>query len=225
MVKNTSVFSYKKGNSFLHRIPAWCKLLFIPLINILFFCLPPFFSAVLILIQFVIACSLHFSASEQFSDLRAVFYYALLLVFYKLIFYFSGNAAILFDDGKFSLMHLWNEEKDTLFLLVKLFCIMQSASLVFKTSTSLELRSGIECIETFVRKIFHLKKSTDFTDAVSLFLNFIPMVSRIWEQSKRAFIARGGKNSLRMYTVLLPVLFSVGMKKAWNTSRALLVRR
>ena len=89
---------------------------------------------------------------------------------------------------------------------------MQSASLVFKTSTSLELREGIFKIEKLVRKILHLKNKATFTDTFSMFLNFIPLVSKIWEQSKKAWLARGGKNFVKMYLALLPVLFSVGMK-------------
>jgi len=93
---------------------------------------------------------------------------------------------------------------------------MQSASLVFKTSTSLELREGIGTI--FGQKSL-------FTNAISMFLNFIPMVAKIWEQSKRAWFARGGKHNIKMYTTLMPVLFSVGMKKAYNAARAVSIRK
>ena len=57
-----------------------------------------------------------------------------------------------------------------------------------------------------------------------MFLNFIPMLAQIWEQSKKAWQARGGKKGVKMYGVLLPVLFSVGMKKAYNQARAIFVR-
>lgn len=57
-----------------------------------------------------------------------------------------------------------------------------------------------------------------------MFLNFIPMLSQIWEQSKKAWFARGGKKGIRMYGTLLPVLFSVGLKKAYNQARAISLR-
>lgn len=123
----------------------------------------------------------------------------------------QGNAAAFFD-------------LETIFLLLKLFCVMQSASIVFKTSTLLQLREGIGQIEGAVRKVLHLKKNTVFTNAISMFLNFIPMLSQIWEQSKKAWFARGGKKGIKMYSVLLPVLFSVGMKKAYNQARAISIR-
>lgn len=93
---------------------------------------------------------------------------------------------------------------------------MQSASLMFKTSTSLELRDGIG-------RVFGYKSV--ITNALFMFLNFIPMVSKIWEQSKKAWIARGGKENIKMYTTLLPVLFSVGLKKAYNAARAVSIRK
>lgn len=113
---------------------------------------------------------------------------------------------------------------ETLFLLVKLFCVMQSASLVFKTSTLLQLREGIGSIEETIRKIFHLKQRNTFTNILSMFLNFVPMLAQIWEQSKKAWKARGGKAGIKMYAVLLPVLFSIGMKKAYNQARAIAIR-
>lgn len=92
---------------------------------------------------------------------------------------------------------------------------MQTSSLVFKTSTSLEMREGIS-------KIFGRKSA--ITNAISMFLNFIPMISKIWQQSKVAWKIRGGKNGIKMYFVLLPILFSVGMKKAYNLAKAVQIR-
>lgn len=222
MVKSVSskysMFAYKKGSSFLHRCPAWIKLLVIPVVNILFLCLPIYFALSLILVQIVLAFILKFTVREQLSDLKVVLYYAFFVLFMDLIMALGkGN----FD---FAAIFSWDHQRESVFLLAKIFCVMQSASLVFKTSTSLELREGIGTIEGAIRKFLHLKKKNTFTDALSLFLNFIPMVSKIWEQSKRAWVARGGKQSIRMYLTLLPVLFSVGMKKAWNQARALSIR-
>lgn len=206
-----TLFSYKAGSSFLHKTPACIKLLFIPLINILFLFLPPFFACGLVIVQFVLACCLRFTFKEQLADLKPVIYYGILLYGYKLILVFTSPAATFWDS-------------DTLFLLVKLFCVMQSASLVFKTSTLLQLREGIGQIESFIRKLPFLKKKNTFTNAISMFLNFIPMLSQIWEQSKKAWFARGGKKGIRMYGTLLPVLFSVGLKKAYNQARAISLR-
>jgi len=205
-----SLFSYKKGSSFLHRCPAWCKILFIPVINILFLCLPPFFSIILMVLQFILACCLRFTLKEQFADLKPVLYYAVLLIFFQVITWLGTGCPDWHEY--FS----WESEKETVWLLIKIFAVMQSASLVFKTSTSLELREGIGTI---------FGQKSIFTNAISMFLNFIPMVAKIWEQSKRAWFARGGKHNIKMYTTLMPVLFSVGMKKAYNAARAVSIRK
>lgn len=207
-----SLFAYKPGSSFLHKCPAWCKILFIPLLNILFLCLPPYFSLGLMIFQVILAFCLGFSIREQLSDLRPIIYYAVLLFLFQLISWFIGGLS----PQSFAQYFSWTAEKETVFLLIKLFAIMQSASLVFKTSSSLELREGIG-------KLFGY--NSVFTNAISMFLNFIPMLSKIWEESKRAWIARSGKANLKMYLVLLPVLFSVGMKKAFNMARAISIRK
>ena len=210
MAINTA-FSYKSGKTFLHRCPAWIKILLIPLISIGVFKLPFVFAAGLFICQFILACFIRISLRDQLKDLQAVLYYALILLFARLVA--SGFSADFFEG----LM-------PTLILLLKLFCLMQTASLVFKTSTSLELREGLEKMELAVRRLFRLKACAPLAQSLALFLCFIPMVSKNWAQAKAAWYARGGKKSIRMLLVLLPVLFSVGMKQAWNSARALTAR-
>lgn len=216
--KKITFFSYKKGNSFLHKIPAWQKILFIPVLNVLIFCLPIYFTFGFILFQIVLAFAFKFTLREQYSDLKFVLYYALILILLDLISFFSlGN----FDIADF---FSWNRHRESIYSLSKIFCVMQSASLFFKTSTSLELRDGIEKIETAIRKFFHLKNKNRFTNGIFMFLNFIPMIAKIWEQNILVWRARGGKKGIRMYLKLLPILFSVGMKKAYNVARAISIR-
>ncbi len=206
-----SFFSYKKGNSFLHKCPSWIKIIFIPFINILFFCFPPEFSFILIILQIFLAFCLKFSVREQIEDLKPIFFYAILLLFFQIFLCFFSDDFLT----NLKLQFNWKQQKETIFLLLKLFSIMQTSSLVFKTSTSLELREGIS-------KIFGQKSV--FTNAISMFLNFIPMISKIWQQSKLAWKIRGGKHGIKMYFVLLPILFSVGMKKAYNLAKAVQIR-
>ena len=205
---NTS-FSYKEGKSFLHRCPAIIKILFIPLISLLLFKLPPAFAAGLFLLQTILAFCLGFTLGEQLCDLKPLLYYAIILLLFKLA------GAIFYKNFDFL---------PSLLMLLKLLGVMQTASLVFKTSTSLQLRQGLENMEKSLRRLFHLKTKTPLSNALALFICFIPQVWQNWEAIKKAWFARGGKKSLRMLIVLLPVLFSLGMKQAYNTARALSVR-
>ena len=236
MTQNTA-FSYKQGSSFLHRCPAWVKILLLPILSLSIFYLPPYFALALIALQTLVSLLLHFTVREQARDLKAVFYYAVFLIFVKII----GNLAAAISTGTLATFELavfpqaiftfLISEKETWLLLLKLFCIIQTASLIFKTSTSLQIREGLEAMELAVRKCLHLKPIIDgrpnapVAQTVSLFICFIPQVSKNWQQAERAWKARGGKRSLRMLVVLLPVFFSVGMKQAYNSARAISVRQ
>ncbi len=211
MTQDTA-FSYKQGSSFLHRCPAWIKILLIPVFSVAVFTLPFYCAAGLCSVQIILACVLRFTFREQLRDLKAVLYYAAFLIFTKVI----GSIAV----NHFDLRNFFINEKETWFLLLKLLCVMQSASLLFKTSTSLQIREGLELME---RKITR-KQTAPVAQAVSLFICFIPQVSKNWQQAERAWKARGGRKSLRMFVVLLPVFFSVGMKQAYNSARAISAR-
>ena len=232
-----TAFSYKQGSSFLHRCPAWVKIILLPLISLSTFYLPPYSALALIALQTLVSFLLHFTLREQARDLKAVFYYAVFLVFVKII----GNLAATISTGTLAAFELSAlpqtilsfliSEKETWLLLLKLFCIIQTASLIFKTSTSLQIREGLEVMELAVRRWLHLKPVVEgrphapIAQAVSLFICFIPQVSKNWQQAERAWKARGGRKSLRMFIVLLPVFFSVGMKQAYNSARAISVRQ
>jgi len=215
-----SMFSYKQGKSVLHRCPSWIKILVLPVMSIAVFELPWFCTVALLVFQVIVAFCLRFTIREQLADLRAVLYYAVMLLIARLCMVFvqyvtEGGAVVDANmlTGTSGIM------------LLRLLCVMQSASIIFKTSTSLQLREGLGAIELAVRRVLHLRPVTPIADVVSLFVNFIPQVSKNWQQVKRAWKARGGKNSIRMYMVLLPVLFSVGMKQAYTTARAVSVRK
>lgn len=231
-----TAFSYKQGSSSLHRCPAWVKILLLPLISLSIFYLPLYFSLILIALQTLVSFLLRFTVREQARDLKAVFYYAVFLIFVKII----GSLAAAISVGTFfsfefstfpqTLLSFLISEKETWLLLLKLFSIMQTTSLIFKTSTSLQIREGLEVMELAVRRSLHLRPlvngrpNTPVAQTVSLFICFIPQVSKNWQQAERAWKARGGRKSLRMFIVLLPVFFSVGMKQAYNSARAISAR-
>ena len=212
-----SLFRYKAGDSVLHRMPAWIKILIVPALNLIFFFLPVPVIAGCIFLQCIAARAAGFSFKEQLEDMRPVRYYAVLL-------YCTQFFTLSFSTGVAAAFKATVTNFTTLIMLGKLFCIFQSASLMFKTSTSLEIREGIGTVESAIRRYLPCSKKNSFTNTLSLFICFIPMVHTIWDQTKRAWIARHGKQSIKMYAVLIPVLFSVGMKKAYNSAKAVLAR-
>ncbi len=215
-MKQHSFLGYKSGSSILHKCPAWIKILSVPAVNILLFSVPPYFALFMIAVQTAAAVLLCFTFSEMFTDVKPVVYYAFLLFFMRFVSALSQNNLMLFLEPE--------SLKETLFMLIKLFCMMQMASLVFKTSTSLQLREGLEIIERAVRRFFHLKNAKTVSDTVSVFFIFIPLISQMWNQIEKSWQVRYGKKGLKMYFVLLPVFFSVSLKKAWNLSRSICIR-
>ena len=223
-----SAFSYKAGDSFLHRMPSWLKILLVPAISAAVFSLPAGVSVALSAIFFVLASLLRFSFREQLRDLKFALYLAAFL-------YLSGFAGFFcagfFGGGKDFISALADAagkaigNSATALMLLKLLCVMQASSLVFKTTTSLEMRAGAGAIEHAARRILRLGDGSSFTDLVSFTLYFIPLVFRIWGQLETAWRARQGKASPRMFMALLPALFSVGMKSAYNAARAVMARR
>ena len=232
--KNSLAFSYKAGKSPLHKMPAWLKILLIPALNILIFNLPLPFALGFILLQAALAFALRFTPRELFADFKPVLYYAVILYATSLVANFfaacQGGIAnpqaatfTLADSLKFSLSSSL-KNKSTIRMLVKLFCIMQSASILFKTSTTLQIREGLGTIEGALRKILPLSKKNSLTPTAALFICFIPMVYKNWELSKRAWLARGGKSGIKMLRAIFPVFLSVGIKQAYNAARAVEIR-
>lgn len=223
-----SSFSYKAGNSFLHRMPAWIKIIAVPVMSAAVFSLPPCVSIALIALQFILASFLRFSLREQFRDLKFVIYFAFFLYFTAFIGFFCADfiggktgflSALVLSAGRTF------RNSATAFMLLKLLCVMQTSSVVFKTTTSLEMREGVGAIESAVRRFLHLRQENTLTDLFSFTLYFIPLMFKIWSQLETAWKARLGKSGPKMFTALLPSLFSVGMKSAFNAARAVMIRR
>ena len=221
------MFTYKSGNSLLHKTPAWVKLIIIPFLNIVVFLTPWQAVLTLVILQFIAGFLLAFSFKEQVSDVKPVIFYAVILFSFRFITMGVQEFAVskLIDLNFIKNLFIKTfDDKEILMLLLKLFCVMQGASLLFRTSTSLQLREGLASIEHSIRKVLPVSKKNKISNTVSMFVCFIPMVNELWLQSKKAWFARGGKRGIKMYKNLLTVIFSVGMKKAYNTARAVAIR-
>ena len=59
---------------------------------------------------------------------------------------------------------------------------------------------------------------------ISMFINFIPGVFKLWNELKKAWIARGGKTNLKMFLKIFPSLFFLGLKNASDTAKAITAR-
>lgn len=220
-----SAFRYKAGNSFVHRLPAWIKILFVPVCNLLIFSLPWQVAAGFVVAQTVLFCALRFSFREQCADVMPVIWYGafLYLMGFGAAWYALARTEPFWGAAAQAAVRV-AADRVTGVRVLKFFACVQSASLMFKTATSLELRAGIETIERAIRRWLPCKKEAKGAASVALLVNFIPAVFALWQQLSRAWLARGGRRSLRMVLVIIPVLFFVGLKYAADTTKAVLNR-
>ena len=238
-MNDIKLFSYRPGNSVFHRIPSWLKIIFIPLFNVLLFVLNWKFAAAFIVIFAVTFALMDFSFSEQISDLRPVLYYAVFLYFMNLFMEIygavNGSGADVSASGAGTVQAIFQliktcifnavTNRETAFFCIKFCACVQSCSLMFKTSTSIQIRTGIEQIECCLRRFIPFaKKEPVFALAVSMLINFIPAVFKIWNQLCRAWLCRGGKTGVKMFMTLIPQLFSLGLKFSLDSAKALINR-
>ena len=109
------------------------KLLAVPAVSIAVFTLPWQVALALSILQIIISFCLHISFREQLVYLKAVLYYAAILIFAKLV------GAIF---SKQTIRDFLQDFLPTLIMLLKLFCVMQTASIFFKTTTPLQIRQA-----------------------------------------------------------------------------------
>lgn len=228
-MNNNVFFSYKIGNSIIHKLPSWIKILLFPIYSILIFKMEIKSLIIIFAIQVCLAFSIKFTLKDQFKDLKIIFLYSFLLYISNFI---SSVSNISFQniEAKLFFLEVKNigililKNKKNYLLLLKLFCTMQFSSIIFRTSSTLQLRNGISIIEDFIKKIFFLKTKKSFSMTIFLFLNFIPLSAKIWNQIKNTYLIRGGKKSPLLIIKLSICFFSVGLKKSYNLAKALYIR-
>ena len=127
---------------------------------------------------------------------------------------------------------------DFLLLVMRLFLIVQLSALLFRTTTTLEIRNGLSLIEICIRRFLWLiffRQNKDsksgspvikprFAQIIALFAGFIPELFETWNQIDTAWRARGGKNGLKKIRTLVYVLISLSMDKAARKARAIAAR-
>ena len=224
------IFSYAQGRSFVHRMPSWVKILAVPALNILLFSLDWRVSACFIPAFALLSLSIGFSVRAILRDLKPALYYGSLISVA-----FSGA-----DDGPsnggWRLLAVGSlrvlkiafldsvADVSTLGFCLRFCACVQSCSVLFGTSSSVQIRMGVESIEVFLRRFLPFGKEPRFALAVSMLVVFIPTVFKIWARLCRAWRARGGRSSPKMFLVLLPQLFSVGLRSASETAKSLMNR-
>ncbi|QTQ11663.1 hypothetical protein HRI96_05265 [Treponema parvum] len=197
------LYGYRIGNSFLHKIPAGIKLLAILVWSVCILYAPAAACAAFFLILILFALKAEIPFSLLTADLTPIFYYGILL----------------YVTSALSKKNFMPSLSDVIFCF-RLLTMLMMSSILFRTTTPLELKSALEEIEIFVRKKLRLKPKAEISVMFSYFLLFLPRIFTIWNDISRAYKARGGKNDIKKIFVLFPILISLSIHKAWNTALA-----
>ena len=229
MKEKAIVFRYRKGNSILHRIPALIKLctLIILTINIMFLPLPVICAGIILLVIPALLCG--FSVKEQFADIKPALFYAFFLY---LINVFGNLSSIGFTIGSIEdLLNLAHPSYEYGLYSLRLVLVMQLSALLFRTTTSIEIKEAICDVEIVIRRALrtlpfakNISLGTQFGTSAALMISFIPALFELWEKLNRAYRARGGKGGLKQFRVLIVALIALSFHYAEKKDRALMAR-
>jgi len=229
MVMKQAVFRYKTVKGPLHKLPAMLKLfVLLPLSG---FCmsLSPLWLEITIGILILTAFICGFTLREQITDLKPAAIYAFLMYDLSVL----SNLFENFNKMTYAdLAAAFIPREDFLRISLSLAVVMQLSALLFRTTSSIEIRESLLTIERFLRSIFSripflgkkISPRPRFAQNISLFLCFIPEIFQTWSTIDLSWKARGGKHGLAKIKTVVFVLISLSFEKAALKSKALEAR-
>ena len=235
MVIRQAVFRYKTVKGPLHKLPAMVKLFFLlPLSGFCMSLSPVWLEAgIIVLILTAFLCG--FTLREQLTDLKPAIFYALIMyalsVFSNLLENWNGITLKYLTDALIP-------RDDFLRIALSLAVVLQLSALLFRTTSSVEIREGLNAVERFIRKgisrlpilgkriSLHTSfAETNFAENITLFLCFVPEIFQTWSTIDTAWKARGSRQGLARIKTLCFVLISLSFEKAALKAKALEARR
>jgi biotin transport system permease protein/energy-coupling factor transport system permease protein len=203
MVIRNTVFKYKTKQGLLHKIPAVIKLLLLLPLSVFCMSLPPLWLGVgiisAVLLSFICGLSLH----DQITDFKPALYYAILMYALSVFSNYIDNFKLMPVNQLFTVLIPRHEY---LRITLRLVLVVQISALLFRTTSSLEIREVVRL------------------EIISLFLCFIPEIFKIWTSVNIAWKSRGGKDGLTKIKTLLFILISISFEKAAMKAKALEAR-
>ena len=224
-----AMFRYKTNKGILHSLPAIFKLFMFIIICAFFMSFPPLWLIAGIICTAVLAFFCSFTLREMLTDLKPAAFYALLMYALSV---FTG----LYDNWILPLPALSAKvlppRPEFIITSLRLVIIVQLSSLLFRTTSAIELTEALIHMEKLLRKsISHLpllnkcvSLQCRFAQNVSLFLCFIPEIFLTWTMINLAWKARCGRQGIGKIVPIVYLLISLSMEKASLKAKALAAR-
>ncbi|MDR0503222.1 MAG: energy-coupling factor transporter transmembrane protein EcfT [Treponema sp.] len=229
MVSGTqTVFKYRTKKGPLHKLPALLKLILLLSFSVFCVPLPSHWLSAGIVIFFITALICGFSLREQLTDIKPAAFYA--LVMYALSVFSSLFSLRFSPDAIHSAILLPRPE--FLRIALRLAVIVQISALLFRTTTSIEIRDSLNFTETAIRRFLsympffgkRILSKPVFSRTISLFLCFIPQIFETWANIDLAWKARRGKQGILKIKNMVLILISLSFEKAAQKAKALEAR-
>ena len=200
---HTTPWSYQKGTTALHRLPAGFKLAFLLLLS-----LAAFFPNLLVLsgialILVILSLAARMRPWELFCGSGP------LLLVVLAVFLVQG---VELSPPGFNYEGL----EESVIFCVRIGTAFAAGSLLFRVTTPGEIKKSLFRLETAL----HLEK-IKLSLCVSLMLGFLPRFFEIWEDLNLAWQSRGGKKGLARLAVLIPLVIERMIVRAVDSALAL----
>jgi len=236
-LKNSrAVFAYNSRKGPLHRVPALVKLVALLPLSIVCLALPLPALAAGIALAAIAASVCGFRLSEQLCDLKPVLFYSILMYVLSIVsrlveWQFPSPLVFSLEFLKELFITTFTPRPDFLFSCLRLAIIVQLSALLFRTTTTLQIRDSLGAIECGIRRRLSRRQNSAqrpikprIAETIALFAAFIPEIFQTWSQIDRAWRARGGKNNLAKIRTLVFVLITLSFEKAARKAMALSAR-
>jgi len=199
MVSNQTIFKYITVKGPLHNWPALLKLILLLPFSFIAFKLTILWLTAGIFSIIILAFFCGISIKNQFTDLKPAFLYSLLMYLLSIFSNIFNSIPLHFNSY---LLQIFIPHNDYLRICLRLIFIIQISALLFRTTSTLEIREVIKI------------------NTITLFLSFIPEFFEIWSKINLAWKARGGKNGVKKIKVVIFILISMSFDKAAMKARA-----
>jgi energy-coupling factor transporter transmembrane protein EcfT len=229
MAYRLTPYSYRPGETFLHRLNAGVKLLCLFAVSLIsFFSIYGTAAAAALIARASLSANIR--PHELLRGSKAILVMALLTVLLR---------ALRFDYGLIEFSY--SGFASGLLFAARIIISFSAGALLFSVTSMMELRAALESAETALRLFFIVilkktpgaktfarrlekKRLSALSLSLSLMLGFIPRFFEVWENSDTAYRARSGKKGIAKLFILIPIVTARMIETAMETATALEAR-
>ena len=185
------LFRYSKRKTVLHSFPCIVKFLIMISVSIMVCFLDVKVNLIIFTVFILLSQIGKVSVISIIKDMLPIIWYSVFILLVNVL-----SALINSNPITISTIFIGSSVN----LIVRLFVVVLITSVFLRTTSMFDL-------------YYAFKKALP----IVLFFNFFTRIFSTWDMLSKVYKARGGKNGIKKVVKLLPVLISIGIKKANDT--------